>query len=109
MARGRGELTSPLATLSWRTDKFGGMRLEGAGRLAYKAELESIADPAARQARYLSLVDQLYQRGKALNIATVHEVDDVIDPSETRAIVSALFATSSGELRSGERGFIDSW
>jgi acetyl-CoA carboxylase carboxyltransferase component len=34
-------------------------------------------------------VAELYQRGKALNVATVFEVDDVVDPADTRDVLLA--------------------
>lgn len=71
------------------------MGLEGAVRLGCRKELESIADPEARHARYTELVAEYYERGKALSTATVFEIDDVIDPADTRArIVRTLTATA---------------
>lgn len=112
MAMTGGHLKAPLATLSWPSGEFGGMGLEGAVRLGYMAELAAIEDPAERDAHFATLVDDLYARGKALTIASVHEVDDVIDPMETRAIVASLLETAAPALerldRSG-RGYIDTW
>jgi acetyl-CoA carboxylase carboxyltransferase component len=45
MAMTGGHLKAPLATLSWPSGEFGGMGLEGAVRLGYKAELAAIEDP----------------------------------------------------------------
>ena len=45
------------------------------------------------QARFDELVAESYERGKALNVAAVFEIDDVIDPADTRKILtSALTA-----------------
>jgi acetyl/propionyl-CoA carboxylase alpha subunit/acetyl-CoA carboxylase carboxyltransferase component len=79
-----GSTMAPRACIAWPTGEFGGMGLEGAVNLGYRAELEAIADPAARAARYAELVAELYQRGKALNMASFLEIDAVIDPAETR-------------------------
>src|SRR5690606_14414114 len=49
MAMAGGGFDEPLAMLSWPTGEFGGMGLEGAVRLGFKAELEAIADPVQRQ------------------------------------------------------------
>jgi acetyl-CoA carboxylase carboxyltransferase component len=39
------------------------------------------------------MVEQLYERGKAVNMAAHFEIDAVIDPSESRAwILSAIGA-----------------
>lgn len=108
MAMSGGDLKAPLATLAWPTGEFGGMGLEGAVRLGYRDELEAIKDPEARQRRYQELIAELYQRGKALNIASVHEVDDVIDPADTRRIVHMLLDAAVIPADKG-RTYIDSW
>ncbi|MXP22098.1 DUF2118 domain-containing protein [Gordonia sp. HNM0687] len=87
MAMAGGDLHARLITLSWPTGEFGGMGLEGAVRLGYRDQLAAIADPAERQRRYADLVAMHYERGKALNVASVCEIDAVIDPTETRAAV----------------------
>jgi len=56
-------------TVSWPTGEFGGMGLEGQVKLGYRAELETIEDPAARRARYAALeacADRLGARRIAL-------------------------------------------
>ncbi|HLI44296.1 MAG TPA: carboxyl transferase domain-containing protein [Acidimicrobiales bacterium] len=70
-------------TVSWPTGEFGGMGLEGAVRLAFRRELEA-ADGDEREALYERLVASMYERGKALSMAMNFEIDDVIDPAETR-------------------------
>jgi acetyl/propionyl-CoA carboxylase alpha subunit/acetyl-CoA carboxylase carboxyltransferase component len=108
MAMCGGDVKVPLATLSWPTGEFGGMGLEGYVRLGHRDELAAIEDPDVRQRRYRELVDQLYERGKALNIASVHEVDDVIDPAETRRVVASLLAAARTPEPTGRR-YIDAW
>lgn len=101
----------------WSADEFGGMGLEGAVKLAYRKELEAIADPDARKDRYESMVAGACERGTALNTATYFEIDDVIDPAATRALVAAVLLRSprgarhdapsrDGRLR---RRYVDSW
>jgi acetyl/propionyl-CoA carboxylase alpha subunit/acetyl-CoA carboxylase carboxyltransferase component len=92
MAMAGGNLRAPLLTVSWPTGEFGGMGLEGAVRLGFRAELDALTDPAARRARYDELVAAHYERGKALNVATVYEIDDVIDPADTRAVLARTLA-----------------
>ncbi|EQD70809.1 Carbamoyl-phosphate synthase L chain, partial [mine drainage metagenome] len=75
-------------TVSWPSGEFGGMGLEGAIRLGYRRELEAIGDPIARQNRYDELLAQIYEVGKAISMASVFEIDDVIDPSHTRSKIS---------------------
>ncbi|HAE50136.1 MAG TPA: hypothetical protein DCK97_22225, partial [Tistrella mobilis] len=60
------------------------MGLEGAVRLGYRRDLEAIADPAERDALYRRLVDALYAKGKASNMAAFLEIDGVIDPAASR-------------------------
>jgi acetyl-CoA carboxylase carboxyltransferase component len=87
MAMAGGDLKAPLLCVAWPTGEFGGMGLEGAVRLGYRRELDAIADPAERQHRYDQLVASYYERGKALSTAAAFEIDDVIDPADTRAIL----------------------
>jgi acetyl-CoA carboxylase carboxyltransferase component len=94
MAMTGGDLRAPLLTLAWPTGEFGPMSLEGAVRLGARRELAAITDPAARQARFDELVAESYARGRALRVASVFEVDDVVDPADTRdVVVRALAAT----------------
>ncbi|MBO0729381.1 MAG: ATP-grasp domain-containing protein, partial [Acidimicrobiaceae bacterium] len=106
-----GSFKSPLFVVSWPTGEFGGMGLEGAVQLGYRKELDAIDDPAARRERYDELVARMYERGKALNTATWYEIDDVIDPAETRArIVATLRACPPPPPRAGKkRPCIDAW
>jgi acetyl-CoA carboxylase carboxyltransferase component len=71
------------------------MGLEGAVRLGYQRELQAIADPRDRQRRYEELVAEQYEQGKALSTAAAFEIDDVIDPAATRALVLAALARST--------------
>ncbi len=92
MAMTAGDLHRPDITVAWPTGEFGGMGLEGAVRLGYRKELDAIEDPDARRARYDELVAEQYTRGKALSTAAAFEIDDVIDPADTRAVLTAALA-----------------
>ncbi|MCP4961040.1 MAG: ATP-grasp domain-containing protein [Actinomycetia bacterium] len=106
-----GSFKAPMFTISWPTGEFGGMGLEGAVKLGYRNELEAIDDPGERQAAYLKMVDRMYEVGKALNFASVYEIDDVIDPADTRRwIVGAFTAAGPPRPRDGKkRPMIDTW
>jgi len=106
-----GSFRSPLFTVSWPTGEFGGMGLEGAVRLGYRRELDAIEDDAAREAEFERMVGRAYQHGKALNVATYFEIDDVIDPAESRRrIVEILRAAPPPPRRDGKkRPFVDTW
>ncbi|TPX33164.1 acetyl-CoA carboxylase [Synchytrium microbalum] len=79
-----GSFHAPFFNVSWQTGEFGGMGLEGAVRLAYRNELAAIKDENERQATFQKMVDESYLKGKAINMAAYLEIDNVIDPSETR-------------------------
>jgi acetyl-CoA carboxylase carboxyltransferase component len=106
-----GSFRAPLCTVAWPTGELGGMGLEGAVRLGFRRELEAIDDPDERQRAFEAMVDAAYRQGRALNVATYFEIDDVIDPAETRArLVEALRAAppaSPGRTR--RRPMVDTW
>ena len=68
-------------------------------------------DPEARREEYEKRVAQMYDRGKAVNFATAFEIDEVIDPMDTRHwILSGLKASPAPLQREGKkRPFIDTW
>lgn len=86
------------------------MGLEGAVRLGYRKELAAISDPDERERLSAELVGRLYEQGKALSAATTFEVDDVIDPVDSRRWITSLLTAprhSDGEERRSR--FIDTW
>ncbi len=86
-----GSFKAPAFTISWPTGEFGGMGLEGAVKLGFRKELAAIEDPDAREAMFQQMVDKLYERGKAVNMAAHFEIDAVIDPVDSRRwILSAI-------------------
>jgi acetyl/propionyl-CoA carboxylase alpha subunit/acetyl-CoA carboxylase carboxyltransferase component len=92
MAMAGGSFHAPEFTVAWPTGEIGGMGLEGAVRLGFSKELAAVADPVERQNLFEKLVEAAYQHGKALTSATTFELDDVIDPADTRGwIVRLLF------------------
>jgi acetyl-CoA carboxylase carboxyltransferase component len=106
-----GSFHAPLLNVSWPTGEFGGMGLEGAVKLGFRDELAKIADPAERKAAYDKRVAGMYEQGKALSIASFFELDDVIDPADTRkVIVAALRSVPPPARREGKkRPNIDTW
>lgn len=98
-------------TVAWPTGEFGPMALEGAAKLGYRNELAAITDPAERRKKFDEMVAALYQRGKALNVATHFAVDDVIDPADSRRWISgALRSTPSPARRTTKKyPFVDCW
>ncbi len=84
-----GSFHAPFFSVSWPTGEFGGMGLEGAVKLGFRNELAAIEDPAERKAEFERRVAGMYERGKALSAASLFEIDNVIDPAETRSWVLA--------------------
>lgn len=89
MAMTGGSFHAPQTTIAWPTGEFGGMGIEEAVRLGYKAELAAKTDQASRQALFDQLVAEAYERGRATSIAASLEIDAVIDPAETRGWIVA--------------------
>jgi acetyl-CoA carboxylase carboxyltransferase component len=106
-----GSFKAPIFTVAWPTGEFGGMGLEGAVRLGYRRELEAIDDPERREQTFQEMVAAMYRHGKALNAATYFEIDDVIDPAESRRWISAaLDSAPPPPARTGKkRPCIDTW
>jgi acetyl-CoA carboxylase carboxyltransferase component len=104
-----GSLHEPLLTVAWPGAELGPMGLEGAVRLGMRKELEKIEDDAERESKVRELTEMALENAKALNAATLFEIDDVIDPADTRRVVSATFAAGDTGRKPGSRGFIDTW
>jgi acetyl-CoA carboxylase carboxyltransferase component len=108
-----GSFKAPIFTVAWPTGEFGGMGLEGAVKLGFRKELDAVADPDQRQKLFEEMVARMYEHGKALNSASHFEIDDVIDPVDTRHwITTALSAAASAPQppRAGKkRPYIDTW
>jgi acetyl-CoA carboxylase carboxyltransferase component len=97
-----GGLHEPLLTIGWPTAELGAMGLEGAVRLGLKRELEAITDPDAREERVREMTAHAHEHAKGLNAASIFELDDVIDPAESRRLISATLAAAGA--RHGEPG-----
>jgi acetyl-CoA carboxylase carboxyltransferase component len=106
-----GSFKAPFFAVSWPTGEFGGMGLEGAVKLGYRNELQALEDPTERKALYDEMVERMYQRGKAVNTASHFEIDDVIDPIDSRTwILSALRSVPPAPPRTEKkRPCIDTW
>ena len=105
-----GSLHEPLLTVGWPTAELGAMGLEGAVKLGFRRELEAIADEAERAERLESMVAAAHDHAKALNAATLFELDDVVDPAETRRLLAATFAAATAHAEEPPpRRFVDTW
>jgi acetyl-CoA carboxylase carboxyltransferase component len=110
MAMAKGGFHESFFTASWPTGEFGGMGLEGAVKAGFKKELEAVKDPQEREALYNRLVAELYERGKAVNMASHLEIDAVIDPADTRRwVMRGLRSIPESGPREAGRDFVDPW
>jgi acetyl-CoA carboxylase carboxyltransferase component len=104
-----GSFKAPSFCVSWPTGEFGGMNLEGAVRLGHARELAAITDPEEREREYRSLVQRQYEQGGAVNVAVHFEIDDVIDPADSRRWIRTLLLAER-PVRSGKkRPNVDTW
>ena len=91
MAMAAGSFHDSLLSVAWPQAEFGGMGLEGAVRLGFKRELESLSSDQEREALFQSKFDEMMEQGKAISAAMLFEIDAVIDPDATREwILGAL-------------------
>jgi acetyl-CoA carboxylase carboxyltransferase component len=94
-----GGFKAPRFTVGWPTSEFGGMGLEGAVRLGMRRELDAIADHEERERAFEQMVAAAYERGRGLNMAAYGEIDDVIDPADSRRWIATLFEADDEHWR----------
>jgi acetyl-CoA carboxylase carboxyltransferase component len=104
-----GSFHAPFFIVSWPTGEFGGMGLEGAVRLGYRKELEAAPTPEERDKMFKEMVAQSYARGKAINMAAHLEIDDVIDPADTRRWIMRALKSLPPKRAPKRREFVDTW
>ena len=110
MAMARGGFHQSFFSVSWPTGEFGGMGLEGAVKAGFKKELAAIEDLQKREEFYESLVAQLYEIGKAINMAAHLEIDAVIDPADTRQwIMRGIKSAAARQPADACHSFVDPW
>ncbi len=105
-----GGLHEPLLTVAWPSAHLGPMGLEGAVRLGLRKELETIADDDDREERVRQATASAQENAKALNAAQIFEIDDVIDPADTRRLIADTFAAAAMHRPRRRRSrFVDTW
>ena len=111
LAMSTGSFDETFFAISWPTGEFAGMGLEGSVKLGRRAELAAIEDLAERKERYEKYVADAYAWSRALNAATVNEVDDVIDPASTRSwLIMGLESAPAPAPRDGKKHkWVDTW
>jgi acetyl-CoA carboxylase carboxyltransferase component len=107
-----GSFKAPLFTVGWPTSEFGGMGLEGAVRLGMRRELDAIEDAEERERVFQATVAAAHAHGEGLNMAAYGEIDDVIDPADSRRWIATLFDPPGDDWRrrpTKRRPNIDTW
>ena len=108
-----GSFHAPSFTVGWPTSEFGGMGLEGAVKLGYRNDLAAIDDPVERKAAFDEMVKRMYQVGKGVSMASHFEIDDVIDPVDTRQWIMTMLNTHvtgwRHERPAKRRPAVDTW
>lgn len=110
IAMSGGAFDETFFSVSWPTGEFASMGIEGSIKLGRRAELRAITDVPARKARYDELVAESYDWSRAINAGTVFEVDDVIDPADTRGwLIRGLNAAAVTPRTGKKRPWVDTW
>ncbi len=110
MALAGGGFYESKFTVAWPSAEFGAMGLEGAVKLGFRKELEAIQDENERIALFKKLLKEAHEQGSAFNAASVLEIDEVIDPIDTRKWVinaNSTYPEQSYKTRNGR--YIDAW
>ncbi len=86
-------------TVAWPGAHLGAMGLEGAVRLSMRKELEALADEEERERMVRELTALAQAHASALNVARHGEIDDVVDPAETRDLLARLVEAADRDGR----------
>jgi len=87
MCGGRG--FEPDACVAWPTAEICAMSIEGSVDVAYRKKFQDAPHPAARRQE---IIDEIRSRVSALQAAEGFGIDDVIEPSQTRAYLLNVLA-----------------
>ena len=79
-----GSFKKPMYICAWPGAEFGAMGNEGAVKLGFKKEIESIKSNFEKEKFIKEKVEEIYNKGSAIEIATNFEIDEVIMPNQTR-------------------------
>jgi acetyl-CoA carboxylase carboxyltransferase component len=108
MALTAGSFHVPVATCAWPSGEFGAMGLEGSVKLGFRKELAAVPE-GEREALFRRLLQEAIDRGQALNTASLLEIDDVIDPADTRDWLVRVLNAACATPLPPRRAFIDAW
>jgi acetyl-CoA carboxylase carboxyltransferase component len=81
---------------SWPSTNWGSMHIEGGALIAYRREIENSPDPEAKR-------EEIERRLKAIaspfRSAEAFDIEDIIDPRDTRPILCDFIEMAQGVLR----------
>ena len=81
---------------AWPSSNWGSMHIEGGAMIAYKREIEAAPDPEAKR-------EEIEQRLKAIaspfKSAEAFDIEDIIDPRDTRPLVCEFIEMAQGILK----------
>ncbi|MFD7007681.1 carboxyl transferase domain-containing protein [Rhodococcus jostii] len=104
-----GSFRVPDTIVAWPSAELGAMGPEGAVSLGYRRELAAIEDAEERERIYQQHLEDYMAQGKAVNAASVFEIDDVIDPASTRSRIVDVLAAPRPDRPTQVRRRIDAW
>jgi acetyl-CoA carboxylase carboxyltransferase component len=81
--------------IAWPNAEIGNLPVQGGARAAFKREIESAPDPAAREAEIEAELSALCS---PFRMAEAFAVEDIIDPRETRAYLCRFVETAYSTL-----------
>jgi len=82
--------------IAWPSANWGSMHIQGGAQAAYRREIESAPDPAAKRQeieRRLQAIASPFRTAEAFNC------EEIIDPRDTRPILSDFVQMAQGEIR----------
>jgi acetyl-CoA carboxylase carboxyltransferase component len=82
--------------VAWPSAEFGSLPIEGGVAAAFKRDIQSAVDPAARQRE---LEEDLRTLASPFRTAEAFGVEDVIDPRETRAFLCRFIDAVQSRLK----------
>jgi acetyl-CoA carboxylase carboxyltransferase component len=82
--------------IAWPSAEWGSLPVEGGVAAAFKRDIESSDDPAAREAE---IEAELRSSGSPFLTAEAFGVEEIIDPRETRSYLARFLSAAQGKLK----------
>ncbi|MCG8560852.1 MAG: propionyl-CoA carboxylase [Hyphomicrobiales bacterium] len=82
--------------LAWPTGEWGSLPIEGGVAAAFRREIDAAPDPKAKEQE---IEAELRAYASPFRTAEAFAVEEIIDPRETRPVLSAFIALAEGRLR----------